>query len=92
MRFAGRHGANAVHRFDTAPWDQGVLDVPVLQSAVCVLESVLHHHQLVGTHGIFIGRIVATRSAQGNPLINFVASFERYSTAECRFSPQCRYS
>ncbi len=37
--------------FDTAPWDQGVLDVPVLQSAVCVLECVLHHHQLVGTHG-----------------------------------------
>ncbi|WP_249791481.1 flavin reductase family protein [Bradyrhizobium sp. SRL28] len=71
LRFAGRHGANAVHRFDTAPWDQGVLDVPVLQSAVCVLECVLHHHQLVGTHGIFIGRIVATRSAQGNPLINF---------------------
>ncbi|WP_275190987.1 flavin reductase family protein [Bradyrhizobium sp. CSA112] len=51
LRFAGRHGANAVHRFDTAPWDQGVLDVPVLQSAVCVLECVLHHHQLVGTHG-----------------------------------------
>ncbi|MFG3594323.1 flavin reductase family protein [Bradyrhizobium sp. RDI18] len=40
LRFAGRHGANAVHRFDTAPWDQGVLDVPVLQSAVCVLECV----------------------------------------------------
>ncbi|WP_225704519.1 flavin reductase family protein [Bradyrhizobium cenepequi] len=71
LRFAGRHGANGVHRFDTAPWDQGVLDVPILQSAICVLECVLHHHQVVGTHGIFIGRIVATRSAQGNPLINF---------------------
>ncbi|WP_141686582.1 flavin reductase family protein [Bradyrhizobium sp. LMTR 3] len=71
LRFAGRHGANGVHRFDTAPWDQGVLDVPVLQSAVCVLECVLHHHQIIGTHGIFIGRIVATRAAQGNPLINF---------------------
>ncbi|UPK05873.1 flavin reductase family protein [Bradyrhizobium sp. 170] len=71
LRFAGRHGANGVHRFDTAPWDQGVLDVPVLQSAVCVLECVLHHHQIIGTHGIFIGRVVATRAAQGNPLISF---------------------
>ncbi|WP_312010486.1 flavin reductase family protein [Bradyrhizobium neotropicale] len=71
LRFAGRHGADGVHRFDTALWEQGILDVPVLQSAVCVLECVLHHHQVVGTHGIFIGRVIATRSAEGNPLINF---------------------
>ncbi|WOH69922.1 flavin reductase family protein [Bradyrhizobium sp. BWA-3-5] len=25
LRFAGRDGAKGVHRFDTAPWDQGVL-------------------------------------------------------------------
>ncbi|WP_245309988.1 flavin reductase family protein [Bradyrhizobium jicamae] len=70
-RFAGRDGAKGVHRFDTAPWNQGVLDVPVLQSAISVLECVLHRHQVVGTHGIFIGRIVATRPGQGDPLINF---------------------
>ncbi|WFU14482.1 flavin reductase family protein [Bradyrhizobium sp. CB3481] len=71
LRFAGRDGANGVDRFDTAAWDQGVLDVPILQSAVCVLECVLHRHQVVGTHGIFMGRIVATRPGQGTPLINF---------------------
>ncbi|WP_283813508.1 flavin reductase [Bradyrhizobium paxllaeri] len=61
--------------FPTAAWGQGVLNVPVLQSAVCVLECVLHHYQVVGTPGIFVGRIVATRSAQGNPLINFRGEF-----------------
>jgi flavin reductase len=32
---------------------------------------VLHHHQLVGTHGLFIGRIVATRGGNGDPLLNY---------------------
>ncbi|MGY3611167.1 MULTISPECIES: flavin reductase family protein [unclassified Bradyrhizobium] len=93
LRFAGRHGADGVHRFETASWDQGILDVPVLQSAVCALECVLHHHQVVGTHGIFIGRAIATRSAGGTPLINFRGELRTLPCGgECRFSPQYRYS
>ncbi|WP_024519962.1 flavin reductase family protein [Bradyrhizobium sp. Tv2a-2] len=71
LRFAGRDGAKGAQRFDTAPWNQGVIDVPILQSAAYALECVLHRHHRVGTHGIFIGRIVATRAGQGNPLVNF---------------------
>lgn len=69
LRFAG--GIKGVERFATAPWEQGVLDVPLLEPAIGALECVLHHHQVVGTHGLFIGRIVATRGGTGDPLVNF---------------------
>ncbi|MFB9263081.1 flavin reductase family protein [Bradyrhizobium erythrophlei] len=71
LRFGGRDGAKGVHRFDTDSWTQGALDVPLLQGAVCTLECVLHDHKVIGTHTIFVGRIVATRAGHGDPLINF---------------------
>ncbi|MGY3473730.1 flavin reductase family protein [Bradyrhizobium ottawaense] len=71
LRFGGREGAKGAHRFDTAPWNQGVLDVPLLPNAFCALECVLYDHKVLGTHTIFIGRIIAVREGHGNPLINF---------------------
>ncbi|MGV7215795.1 flavin reductase family protein [Bradyrhizobium sp. UFLA05-112] len=70
LRFAGRDGSQGLQRFDTATWDQGILDVPLLQGAICALECLLHHYQVIGTHGLFIGRTVAVRPGDGNPLIN----------------------
>ncbi|MDA9483426.1 flavin reductase [Bradyrhizobium sp. CCBAU 11445] len=71
LRFGGRDGAKGVHRFDTAPWYQGVLDVPLVPTAFCALECVLHDHKVLGTHTIVIGRIIATIESDGSPLINF---------------------
>ncbi len=71
LRFAGRDGAKGADRFETATWGKGVLDVPLLQAAIGTLECVLHQHQVVGTHGLFIGRIVATGGGDGAPLVNF---------------------
>ncbi|MDA9447863.1 flavin reductase [Bradyrhizobium sp. CCBAU 21360] len=71
LRFGGGEGAKGVHRFDTEAWDQGALDVPLLPNAFCALECVLYDHKLLGTHTVFIGRIIATRQSDGNPLINF---------------------
>jgi flavin reductase len=71
LRFAGRDGAKGLQRFETAPWEQGMLGVPILRTAISSLECVLHHHQVVGTHGLFVGRIVATRGGEGSPLVNF---------------------
>ncbi|WGR97805.1 MULTISPECIES: flavin reductase family protein [unclassified Bradyrhizobium] len=71
LRFGGRDGAKGVHRFVSAQWNQGILDVPLLQSAMFTLECILHDHKRIGTHTIFVGRIVATRPGQGDPLINF---------------------
>ena len=71
LHFAGRDGVKGIERFSTAAWDQGMLGVPLLDSAIGAMECVLHHHQVVGTHGLFIGRIVATRGGDGDPLVNF---------------------
>jgi len=71
LRFAGRDGAKGAQRFQAAPWEQGMLGVPILQTAISSLECVLHHHQVVGTHGLFVGRIIATRGGEGAPLVNF---------------------
>jgi flavin reductase (DIM6/NTAB) family NADH-FMN oxidoreductase RutF len=71
LRFAGRDGAKGADRFETGAWDQGFLNVPLLRSAICALECMLHSHQAVGTHGLFIGRIVATRGGEGMPLVNY---------------------
>ena len=81
LRFAGRDGAKGSERFETASWDQGVLGVPLLQTAIGALECVLHHHQTIGTHSLFIGRIVATRRSEGDPLVNFQGAL--------RTLPQC---
>jgi len=85
LRFAG--GAKGVDRFATAPWQQGVLDVPLLEPALGVLECVLHHHQLVGTHGLFIGRIVATHGGNGDPLVNFQGELRALPQAPPESSP-----
>jgi len=71
LLFAGQGGVKGVDRFEPEAWDQCVLDVPVLRTSICALECVLHQHQVVGTHGLFIGRIVATRDGNGAPLVNF---------------------
>ena len=71
LRFAGRDGAKGAKRFQEAPWEQGTLGVPILPTAITSLQCVLHHHQVVGTHGLFVGRIVATRGGEGSPLVNF---------------------
>lgn len=81
LRFAGRDGAKGVRRFETAAWDEGVLEVPMLQAAIGALECVLYQHLMVGTHGLFIGRIVATRGAKGDPLVNY--------QGELRSLPRC---
>jgi flavin reductase (DIM6/NTAB) family NADH-FMN oxidoreductase RutF len=70
--FAGLGGVSGADRFMNAPWSEGVTGAPLLDTAICAIDCVLHQHQIVGSHGIFIGRIVATRLlCAGNPVINF---------------------
>jgi flavin reductase len=63
-------------RFQATPWEQGMLGVPILQTEISSLECVLHHHQVVGTHGLFVGRIIATRGNEGSPPVNFQGALQ----------------
>jgi flavin reductase (DIM6/NTAB) family NADH-FMN oxidoreductase RutF len=70
--FAGLDGVGGADRFRNGPWSEGVTGAPLLDTAICVIDCVLQQHQIVGSHGIFIGRIVATRQRHGgSPVINF---------------------
>jgi flavin reductase (DIM6/NTAB) family NADH-FMN oxidoreductase RutF len=70
--FAGLDGVHGADRFRNAPWSEGVTGAPLLETAICAIDCVLQQHQVVGSHGLFIGRIVATRQlGAGNPVINF---------------------
>src|SRR5439155_11230988 len=70
--FAGLDGVGGADRFGNAPWSEGVTGAPLLGTAICAIDCVLQQHQVVGSHGIFIGKIVATRQlCGGNPVINF---------------------
>jgi flavin reductase (DIM6/NTAB) family NADH-FMN oxidoreductase RutF len=70
--FAGLDGVGGADRFRNAPWSKGVTGAPLLDTAICTTDCVLEQHQIVGSHGLFIGRIVATRQlGAGNPVINF---------------------
>jgi len=70
--FAGLDGVSGADRFRNAPWSKGVTGAPLLATAICAIDCVLQQHQIVGSHGLFIGRIVATRQlGAGNPVINF---------------------
>jgi flavin reductase (DIM6/NTAB) family NADH-FMN oxidoreductase RutF len=78
-RFAGADGIAGADRFESAPWDRGLTGAPVLATAICAIECVLHQHQVVGSHGLFIGRIVATRSRSGAPIVNFQGELHNVS-------------
>jgi flavin reductase len=70
--FAGLDGVGGADRFRNAPWSEGVTGAPLLDTAICAIDCVVQQHQIVGSHGIFIGRIVATRQqGDGSPVINF---------------------
>jgi flavin reductase (DIM6/NTAB) family NADH-FMN oxidoreductase RutF len=70
--FAGLDGVGGADRFRNTPWREGVTGAPLLNTAICAIDCVLQQHHLVGSHGIFIGRMVATRQlCASSPVINF---------------------
>ena len=71
-RFAGLTGVSGADRFRDARWNEGATGAPLLDTAICAIDCVLQQHQVVASHGILIGRIIATRQhCAGNPVINF---------------------
>ncbi len=79
--FAGQGGVQGAARFGEAGWITGESGAPVLENALCGLECVLETHQRAGSHGIFIGRVVAARYRCGEPLLNFQGAFRSLAAA-----------
>jgi flavin reductase (DIM6/NTAB) family NADH-FMN oxidoreductase RutF len=69
--FAGRprEGQGEAYDFGCAVWETAVTGSPLLVGAVARFDCELEATYEAGTHRIFVGRVVASSSAQGTPLI-----------------------
>ncbi|TKT69727.1 flavin reductase [Aquamicrobium sp. LC103] len=71
LRFAGVGGIKGAERFLGTDWVPGPTRSPMLTDALCAMDCEVLMHQVVGSHGIFIARVVSTRNGAGEPLVNF---------------------
>ena len=56
-------------RFAVGDWAEGEGGAPVLRDALACFECALESVQPTGDHRLFIGRVLAARQAEGEPLI-----------------------
>lgn len=81
MRFAGVGGVRGVTRFEDGAWSAGSLGLPVLDKALCSMECEIMSSTPVGSHQLFVGRIVTVRNRIGGPLVNFQGQFQTLQAA-----------
>ena len=62
-------GGGEPTRFDAGAWDALETGAPTLDGALVTLDCALDSSLLRGTHRIWIGRVVAVRTAPGVPLV-----------------------
>ncbi|MDX5356964.1 MAG: flavin reductase family protein [Rhodobacterales bacterium] len=58
-------------RFGDADWQAGGLDLPVLASALAVMECRIVTTEALGTHRLLVGRIVQTATREYQPMVHF---------------------
>lgn len=66
--FAGRPRTGRGYDFGCAVWEEAVTGSPLLVGAVARFDCELETVYEAATHRIFLGRVVASSSAQGTPL------------------------
>jgi flavin reductase (DIM6/NTAB) family NADH-FMN oxidoreductase RutF len=75
--FAGRPREGRPYDFATHDWDEGASGLPVLPDAAAVFECVTAEAYDAGTHRIFIGRVVAAKRGEAEPLVYHNRAFGR---------------
>jgi len=68
-RFAGMDGSSRTERFDLGQWSQLTTGAPALEGALANFDCIVVREIEAATHTIFIGRVLAIRTRQGQPLI-----------------------
>lgn len=63
MRFAGMDGADRSERFELGEWSELVTGTPCLDGALVNFDCEISQTIKAGTHSIFIGHIVGSRTA-----------------------------
>ena len=71
--------SRAEDKFETTKWHEGVLGVPILDGSLGVVECLLHDSLPGGDHTIFVGRVVASSTSEGKPLLYGQGGYRRQS-------------
>ena len=74
-RFAGIDGADRIDRYSLGVWTKIATGAPILEGALASFDCQVAESMTVGTHSIFIGRIVGIKFRAGPPLIYGDAQF-----------------
>ena len=78
--FAGRpREGEEGYDFNLAQWSKAVTGAPCLEAAVACFDCVLQSFHDAGSHRIFIGRVLSTKSNEGEPLIYSARQYGRHS-------------
>tara|TARA_B100000315_G_scaffold151835_1_gene140637 strand:- start:5625 stop:6134 length:510 start_codon:yes stop_codon:yes gene_type:complete len=84
MRFAGMDGADRAERFGLGNWSELVTGTPALDGALVNFDCEVAEQISAGTHSIFIGHIVGSRTGDndGAPLLFGDGQFTGLATRE----------
>ncbi|HEX9982496.1 MAG TPA: flavin reductase family protein [Thermoanaerobaculia bacterium] len=76
---SNRFASKAENKCDGLTMDRGELGVPLVAGAVCTLECRLHEQLPGGDHTIFVGEVVGSATAEGQPLLYWRSSYRGIS-------------
>jgi flavin reductase ActVB len=70
-----RFARKGLDRFDGLAWARGATGVPILPGVLAAIECAVHDRFTSGDHDIFVGRMVHTKVAEGEPLLYFASGY-----------------
>jgi flavin reductase (DIM6/NTAB) family NADH-FMN oxidoreductase RutF len=68
-------------RFEGLEWVRGENGVPLLPGVLAAIECVQRHRFSAGAHDIFIGEMVGSKVAEGEPLLYFASRYRKLHEA-----------
>lgn len=72
---AGVFASSGGDKFSEIAWEKGVGDIPLITGAAARFSTEIEHTHKVGTHTVFICRVVDVDLAEGEPLVYFRGGF-----------------
>lgn len=70
-----RFARKGFDRFNGLPWEPGATGVPLIPGALAAMECAAEQRVPSGDHDIFVGRMVAAKTGEGNPLLYFESRY-----------------
>jgi flavin reductase (DIM6/NTAB) family NADH-FMN oxidoreductase RutF len=76
-----RFARKGLDRFNGLAWERGVTGVPLLPGVLAAIECAVHDRFTSGDHDIFVGRMVNTKVADGEPLLYYASNYHEIASA-----------